>query len=479
MLRLACVCFVVASLSHAQSVPPYISYQGRLGAPMAAFTGPTEMRASVYTNQTQGDAIWGPQVFDGQSSSVTGHAARVQVVDGYFGLILGQYDTNAVPIADAFAEESTWVEVVAPGVTNARQRLLSVPYAMRAGVGGRNKLLSFVTGTNDSDRQRFVCIRTPDPTNVPYALRHYVLEGYAGARKEVIHSEIAFDTSDLFAIDAVDLAGNYHYPVAYAERATGRVHLQLYLQDTSELSLALYGLPTARPGPVSGEYVCWVTNAHGGDYGLVAYYPMDGNAYDCSRFGQDGTWVGTEDYDTDAVFGEAARFDGSSYVRVSNPEQLGFSGSFSVSMWAKAEDLPGDSRRRNHFRLSVGGDGDLQYAMSNANSASGFDVRCGDPNQTVRLGVTASSRTVVGRWHHYVGVVDGNRLLLYMDGAHQDTASPLAPFNFRQQSLVLTIGGGVEWNAWDWKAKGLIDDVRVYGRALSGDDIRGLYRQGQ
>ena len=116
------VCFVVVSLSHAQSVPPYVSYQGRvndqIGEPVA---GIRSMAVSIYTNETTGAAVWGPQIFP-----------EVHCVGGFFNVILGpaDIDSNSIAVAASFGD--TWVEVVCESVTNDRQRILSVPFALGA-----------------------------------------------------------------------------------------------------------------------------------------------------------------------------------------------------------------------------------------------------------------------------------------------------------------------------------------------------------
>ena len=87
-------------------------------------------------------------------------------------------------------------------------------------------------------------------------------------------------------------------------------------------------------------------------------------------------------------------------------------------------------------------------------------------------GSILTSQTVVtdGAWHH-VGVVwDGSRRTLYVDGeiVAQD-AEPLA-VNLQACDGGMTVGTGkllVSDTCWE----GWIDDVRIYGRALSAEDV--------
>ncbi len=77
-----------------------------------------------------------------------------------------------------------------------------------------------------------------------------------------------------------------------------------------------------------------------------------------------------------------------------------------------------------------------------------------------------------GKWHHVTGVYDGRRVSLYIDGK-EDAALPILAFTrIRASAGPLLIGAGAgsprEWN-------GLIDDVRIYSRALSAEEIARLY----
>jgi hypothetical protein len=142
LARVYFVYFVVASLSLAQSVPPYISYQGRVAkSDGASFTGVTNLTFGIFATNSGGTVVWGPQAMD------------VHVVDGLFNAILGQ-DATTNDVTDAFTNASTWVEVICGNYTNEpRQQILSVPYAMRAGTVpdgsiGLGKLASRVVATN-------------------------------------------------------------------------------------------------------------------------------------------------------------------------------------------------------------------------------------------------------------------------------------------------------------------------------------------
>lgn len=127
------------------AVPQLINYQGRLTGPEGKppTTGDYTLSFSIYdkpvgpscASTTETDCarrIWGPQVFDGKSDVGHGHGAQVPVVKGFFNVLLGPYDIDGDPIAQAFTGSNRFVEVtVEDGQPNLpRQQVFSAPYAL-------------------------------------------------------------------------------------------------------------------------------------------------------------------------------------------------------------------------------------------------------------------------------------------------------------------------------------------------------------
>jgi hypothetical protein len=74
---------------------------------------------------------------------------------------------------------------------------------------------------------------------------------------------------------------------------------------------------------------------------------------------------------------------------------------------------------------------------------------------------------VLNAWSHLASTYDGATLRLYLNGvlvSSQATAGTLSA-----SSGVLRIGGNGVWPEW---FAGLIDEVRVYNRALSAGEIQ-------
>ena len=140
-LALAFLGALAAGVSSAWAQPRYVNYQGSLadntGAPLP--TGEYSLTFSIHahpTSTTSANRVWGPFVMDG--GTATGHAAKVQVTDGRFNVILGPVDTGSRGIERAFEGDERYLEVqVGQERILPRQQFLSTPYALKArGIAG-------------------------------------------------------------------------------------------------------------------------------------------------------------------------------------------------------------------------------------------------------------------------------------------------------------------------------------------------------
>ena len=79
-----------------------------------------------------------------------------------------------------------------------------------------------------------------------------------------------------------------------------------------------------------------------------------------------------------------------------------------------------------------------------------------------------------GRWHYVVGVRKGQKIYLYVDG--EKVAEGKTPGKVAGDNLApLRIGGFGVSRYKSWAFEGEIDEVRIYNRALSDDEIRERY----
>jgi len=76
-------------------------------------------------------------------------------------------------------------------------------------------------------------------------------------------------------------------------------------------------------------------------------------------------------------------------------------------------------------------------------------------------------------WHHVVGVWNGSHLFLYVDGVSVGTSLPAFAGPFRDTAANVAIGASSSGNH---EHNGSIDNVMIFNRALTPQEIIELYR---
>ena len=128
----------------AQSVPRLMNYQGQLldASGTSLPTADYEIEVRLFPVAAGGAAIWGPQVFNGQSG--VGFSPKVTVVQGRFNLVLGPQDTQTNDLADVFATHGNAyleLKVGAASPITPRQQILAAPYALMSDSAANAALL--------------------------------------------------------------------------------------------------------------------------------------------------------------------------------------------------------------------------------------------------------------------------------------------------------------------------------------------------
>jgi hypothetical protein len=145
-----------------------------------------------------------------------------------------------------------------------------------------------------------------------------------------------------------------------------------------------------------------------------------------------------------------------------------------VSAWVKRSGDPGDLR----YIVAKRGDVDCSasaYALVTRNGGIAFYVYEGD----IRVFSPSSSGDVFdGEWHLVTGMLDGDQVRLYVDGALVGANGGGTDIDYEgfPDYGDLSIGNyPAPTECANAVFPGAIDDVRVYGRALTGDEVSALY----
>ncbi|HEY1064070.1 MAG TPA: LamG domain-containing protein [Candidatus Saccharimonadales bacterium] len=201
--------------------------------------------------------------------------------------------------------------------------------------------------------------------------------------------------------------------------------------------------------------------------GLLGYWPFNGNARDATPYSNNATVNGAT-LTTD----RKGRADGAylmgttdQWLSVGSPSAFSnLSSGFTYSAWLKYN--------------GVASTGQWPVIMGASNTHVNYGIRTSAYGSTIYFeygtspfagagwascGAYASGTTA---WHLYTWTYDGSTLRSYRDGVLNQTCNSVSvspspgPFNF-----------GASANSWN----GSIDDARVYGRALSTQEVQALY----
>jgi hypothetical protein len=191
----------------------------------------------------------------------------------------------------------------------------------------------------------------------------------------------------------------------------------------------------------------------------------DASGSDITGFIFGATWT------TDSKSGSALSFDGSSsYVDLDNPSLLQITGSITCSAWVKAEaNLPDDGQIVAKSNDVAGWQ--LKTTLDTGPRTFGVAISTGS-GRVERYSTTVCSLDV---WYYVTGVYDaaGRTLDIYVNGVLGNgvltgtiPASQIdAPVNAYIGKRTSLHGGGYCFN-------GIIDNVRIYNRALSQAELQ-------
>jgi len=193
--------------------------------------------------------------------------------------------------------------------------------------------------------------------------------------------------------------------------------------------------------------------------GLLAYLPFNGSADDMSGDGHDGILHGP--IPTVDRFGaevQAYVFNGEDFIDI--PLDVSES-SYSVSLWFETTTAGGIYSITAGQPGLLGGDDRHIYIDAGGNILT----RVWE-NETISTSGTAYND---GRYHQVVHVLNGTHQFIYIDGELKQTGNQgISDFNWQTDVII-----GFSQDAGFFK--GSVDDIRIYNRVLSSDEILGLY----
>lgn len=226
-----------------------------------------------------------------------------------------------------------------------------------------------------------------------------------------------------------------------------------------------YATVLALLGVVAGWHQPCLSAALGG--AAVADYPFEGTLADIGGNGYNGVGTPAPVY-VASPRGRAADFDGSDRVDFTTLPNGVFAGDFSVSWFARIPQAGGTLAMDNRSSCSATDYLDLE-TYTDAGVPTGVQLTLRSINGTAVARSVAIERN---RWVHLVAVREGNVARVHADGAPGVAVTVPAAFTGASGGP-FGIGEG---NCDEDYYLGQIDDLRIYNRALSANEIAELGR---
>ncbi|MFH0797479.1 MAG: LamG domain-containing protein [Candidatus Omnitrophota bacterium] len=205
--------------------------------------------------------------------------------------------------------------------------------------------------------------------------------------------------------------------------------------------------------------------------GLVGYWKFDEGegttARDSSGKGNDGTIYGAT-WTRKGQSGSALFFDGESYVDCGKDKSLDITGEFTIEVWVKISESKEKFEACTLVKKGFYRGGWQTYiqenflAVSSDGGASGVYYR----------------KFLSGKFYPFYHIVitcekaeTESQLKFYVDGVLGETLPVKSGLKSSESPLVIGAWASAEADYF----KGILDEIRIYNRALSGEEVKAHY----
>ena len=156
------------------------------------------------------------------------------------------------------------------------------------------------------------------------------------------------------------------------------------------------------------------------------------------------------------------------YVELGNPAALQFTGSMTVSAWVNSAAFPVDDAAIVSKRSSIGYQ--LDTTIDRGPRTVGFKLTNSSGGSVFRYGATTLQANA---WYHVTGVYNAATLELhvYVNG-QLDDATLVGTVTSTQRNSTANVNIGRRPTGNGFNFNGRLDDVRIYGRALTLAEIQ-------
>jgi len=172
--------------------------------------------------------------------------------------------------------------------------------------------------------------------------------------------------------------------------------------------------------------------------------------------------------------GGALQFDGQNdYVNLETPPELYIPNNYTYTAWFRVgQDINGDSGAQ--YILCIGSRSDLCFGVEDNVGIDG-DLALHYYDTAPGFHALGVGQTIwyADDWHMVAGTKDATGHKIYLDGELKNSDTNTNDDNYATSRMISI--GAMGWNS-DEYFNGTIDDVRIYNRALTQDEIQTIMR---
>ncbi len=244
----------------------------------------------------------------------------------------------------------------------------------------------------------------------------------------------------------------------------GRANIDGFNGTLDEVKIWNYALSE---GEVWQEYAALKSGK-----GLISSWSFEGNSLD-SMGKNNGEIIGGPEY-TGGVQGQAIKVSSGNYVNIPDSASLDINNELTILAWVKKETFV------NHGKVVVKRFDDYNTNPWELYSLDFKGASPGYPCFLISNGSAGSQNGLcdednllpLNEWHHLAGIYNGSLMSLFVDGVFEGSLD--ASIQIGTNDMPLTIGA---INSSDFYTNGAIDEVMIFNRALSSEEISDIYNE--
>jgi len=206
--------------------------------------------------------------------------------------------------------------------------------------------------------------------------------------------------------------------------------------------------------------------------GLAAYYPLDGSAADLTINENHGSILGVSTTtNRHGMTASAYEFNGTgTSIQVADSASLDMS-QLTLSFWFLVRSFPGASI----LVSKIGPNGQISYGSEiDGGSRRVFFRICTDGTLGTLQDLPCTSALNADQWYHFAGTYDGAQMKLYINGVLNNSTTKTGIIYPSSEALKM----GRYGYYGGWYFHGILDDVILWNRALSADEVSQIYSSG-